>query len=121
MGVIRRRIEARQIRTACRTCPAVVEPGSRSRLRIGVRVDGRVVVGRAEQQLRLLDQAVYKYGAGDGGLLEGGLFAFVVGTDPEVLLVIEAREREEGRRWHYALARMNRDAMRVRHKDQEVW
>ena len=84
-------------------------------------IDRRVVVEGTEQQLRLLDQPIYKYGAGDGGLLEGGLFAFVVGTDPEVLLVIEAREGEEGRRWHYALARMNRDAMRVRHKDHEVW
>jgi hypothetical protein len=84
-------------------------------------VDRRVVAEGTEQQLRLLDQPVYKYGAGDGGLLEGGLFAFVVGTDPEVLLVIEAREVEEGRRWHYALARMNRDAMRACHKDTEVW
>jgi hypothetical protein len=84
-------------------------------------VDRRVVAEGTEQQLRLLEQPVYKYGAGDGGLLDGGLFAFVVGTDPEVLLVIEAREGEEGRRWHYALARMNRDAMRVRHKDHEVW
>jgi hypothetical protein len=84
-------------------------------------VDRRVVVEGTEQQLRLLDQPVYKYGAGDGGLLEGGLFAFVVGTDPEVVLMIEAREGEEGRAWHYALARMNRDAMRVRHKDREVW
>jgi hypothetical protein len=84
-------------------------------------VDRRVVAEGTEQQLRLLDQPVYKYGAGDGGLLEGGLFAFVVGTDPEVVLMIEAREGEEGRGWHYALARMNRDAMRVRHKDREVW
>ncbi len=82
-------------------------------------VDRRVVAEGTEQQLRLLDQPVYKYGA--GGLLEGGLFAFVVGTDPEVFLVIEAREGEEGRGWHYALARMNRDAMRVRHRDREVW
>jgi hypothetical protein len=84
-------------------------------------VDRRVIVEGTQQQLRLLDQPIYKYGAGEGGLLEGGLFAFVVGTDPEALLVIEAREGKEGRRWHYALARMNRDAVRVRHKDQEVW
>lgn len=84
-------------------------------------IDRRVIDEGTEQQLRLLDQPVYKYGPGDAGLLEGGLFAFVVGTDPEVLLVIEAREKDAGRQWHYALARMNRDAMRVRHKDHEVW
>jgi hypothetical protein len=84
-------------------------------------VDRRVVEEGTQQQLRLLDQPIYKYGPGDGGLVDGGLFAFVVGTDPEILLVIEAREGEAGRQWQYALARMNRDAMRVRHKDREVW
>jgi hypothetical protein len=84
-------------------------------------VDRRVVEEGTEQQLRLLDQPVYKYGPGNDGLLEGGLFAFVVGTDPEVLLMLEAREDEAGRSWHYLLARMNRDAMRVRHKGREVW
>ena len=34
-------------------------------------VDRRVVVEGTEQQLRLLEQPVYKYGAGDGGLIEG--------------------------------------------------
>src|SRR4029077_2592739 len=58
-------------------------------------IDRRVIDEGTEQRLRLLDQPVYKYGAGDGGLLEGGLFAFVVGTDPEVLLVVEAREGEQ--------------------------
>jgi hypothetical protein len=83
--------------------------------------DRRVVDGGTRQQLRLLDKPLYQYGAGAGGLLEGGLFAFVVGTDPEVLLLIEARETTERREWHYALARMNRDAVRVNYRDREVW
>jgi hypothetical protein len=80
-----------------------------------------VVNEGSQQQLRLMDQPVYQYGAGPDGLLDGSLFAFVVGTDPEVLLLIEARETTDGREWHYALARMNRDAMRVRFRDREVW
>jgi hypothetical protein len=68
-----------------------------------------------------MDQPVYQYGAGPDGLLDGALFAFVVGTDPEVLLVLEARDAFGGREWHYTLARMNRDAMRVRYQDREVW
>ncbi|MBI3864472.1 MAG: hypothetical protein HY290_21530 [Planctomycetia bacterium] len=84
-------------------------------------VDRRVVNEGTQQQLRLMDQPVYQYGAGADGLLDGGLFAFVVGTDPEVLLLLECRESAEGRSWHYALARMNRDAMRVRFRDREVW
>jgi hypothetical protein len=83
--------------------------------------DKRVINEGTQQQLRLLEKPIYQYGAGAGGLIEGALFAFVVGTDPEVLLLLEAREIEDKAVWHYALARMNRDAMRVRHRDREVW
>ena len=83
--------------------------------------DRRVATAGTSQQLRLLDKPLFQYGPGEGGLLEGGLFAFVVGTDPEVLLLIEAREADAGREWHYALARMNSDAVRVNYRDHEVW
>jgi hypothetical protein len=88
--------------------------------------DRRLVDEGTRQQLRLLDKPLYQYGAGagsvlEGEVLEGGLFAFVVGTDPEVLLLIEARETKAGREWHYALVRMNRDAVRVNYMDREVW
>lgn len=83
--------------------------------------DRRVVAQGTPQQLRLLDQPVFKYGPGGEDPAEGALFAFVVATDPEVILAIETRESESSRAWHYALARMNRDGLRVRHKDNEVW
>jgi hypothetical protein len=83
--------------------------------------DKRVINEGTRQQLRLLEKPIYQYGAGPGGLVEGALFAFVVGTDPEVLLLLEAREIEDKAVWHYALARMNRDAMHVRYHDREVW
>jgi hypothetical protein len=83
--------------------------------------DKRVVGDGTQQQLRLLDKPIYQYGAGPDGLIEGALFAFVVGTDPEVLLLVEARESRGKSAWHYALARMNRDAMRVRRNEREVW
>jgi hypothetical protein len=83
--------------------------------------DKRVIGEGTQQQLRLLDKPIYQYGAGPEGLVEGALFAFVVGTDPEVLLLVEARETDGKSGWHYALARMNRDAMRVRRNDREVW
>jgi hypothetical protein len=40
---------------------------------------------------------------------DGALFAFVVGTDPELLLLIEAQDDQ----WQYAVARLNRDAIEV--------
>jgi hypothetical protein len=83
--------------------------------------DKRLETKGTPKQLRLLDQPLYQYGPAAGGLIEGALFAFTVGTDPEALLLIEARETDAGRQWHYALARLNRDGVRVRHKEQEVW
>ena len=83
--------------------------------------DTRVTAEGTPKQLRLLDQPIFKYGPAAGGLLEGAVFAFAVGTDPEALLLIEARQSDVGRQWYYVLARMNRDGMRVRHKDQEIW
>ncbi len=42
------------------------------------------------EELRLLQQPVYRYECDERELLDGALFAFVQGTDPEALLMIEA-------------------------------
>jgi hypothetical protein len=73
------------------------------------------------RELRLLTQPVYRYESTDPAVLDGGLFAFVEGTDPEVFLLLEARRRDGGYGWDYALARMNGVALRVVHRDREVW
>jgi hypothetical protein len=73
------------------------------------------------QELRLLTQPLYRYPAGEGDLLDGALFAIVLGTDPEIFLLLEARRASEKLTWQYGLARMNIDPMTVSHKDQEVW
>ena len=54
-------------------------------------------------------------------LFAGALFAFVQGTDPEVLLLIESRRDDAGAAWKYGLARMTSRALAARHNDQEVW
>jgi hypothetical protein len=50
-----------------------------------------------------------------------GIFAFVLGTDPEVFLLLEARHSKDTPRWQFGLARMNNDSLAVTHHDQEVW
>lgn len=75
-----------------------------------------------EVELRLLPQPVYRYAAPKQGIVIGGLFALVHGTDPEIWVLIEARgENPEKSRWQYAAARMNSVAVRLRHKDEKVW
>jgi hypothetical protein len=72
--------------------------------------------------LRTLTQPIYRYDATDSLVLGGALFAFVQGTDPEALLLLEARTGEDGKAsWHYALARLNRTSMRVFYDDRELW
>ena len=49
------------------------------------------------------------------------LFAFVEGTDPETLLVLESRTRDGKSSWHFAIARMSNVELKVSRNDGEVW
>jgi hypothetical protein len=77
--------------------------------------------------LRLLSQPLYRYESTDPDVLDGAVFAFVTsaGTDPEVILVVEARKPSSpastAPTWHYALARFSDLRLSVRHKDKEVF
>jgi hypothetical protein len=76
-------------------------------------------------ELRLLPQPLYRYESTDPDVLDGALFAFVTsaGTDPEALLLLEARKAADadGPVWHYALTRFTDLELRMRHKDKEVF
>jgi hypothetical protein len=73
-------------------------------------------------ELRLLPQPIHRYTVPKQGILNGGLFAFVQGTDPEIFLLIEARgENSASARWQFAATRMNSVELRLRHRDEQVW
>ena len=76
-------------------------------------------------ELRLLPQPLYRYQSTDPEVLDGAVFSFVTsaGTDPEILLIIEARRKPEaaGHSWQYALARFSDVNLWVRHKGVEVF
>lgn len=71
-------------------------------------IDERTDARGVDRVLRPLATPLYRYPA-DSAATDGALFGFVVGTDPELLLLLEAEE--EG--WRYAIARLNRDALEV--------
>jgi hypothetical protein len=75
--------------------------------------------------LRLLSQPLFRYESTDPEVLDGALFAFVTsaGTDPEALLVIEARKPKGGAApvWHRALARFTDLDLSVQYKGHEVF
>lgn len=79
--------------------------------------------GGERTELRLLTQPLYRYDSTDPAVIDGALFAFVcsIGTDPEVFLLLEARDTAEGPRWHFALARFSHMDLFVSYKDREVW
>jgi hypothetical protein len=73
--------------------------------------------------LRLLPAPLYRYPVAKTGVVDGGVFTLVsnAGTDPEVLLVIEAREEGGKMRWEYACGRFSDRDLYVQRKDKEVW
>jgi hypothetical protein len=73
--------------------------------------------------LRLLPAPLYRYPMAKTGVLDGALFTLVssAGTDPEVLLLLEAREDGGKTRWEYVCARFSDRNLYVQRKEQEIW
>jgi hypothetical protein len=76
--------------------------------------------------LRLLPTPLYRYDLQDAKdikptLRDGGMFAFVMGTDPEVILLLEAVEHAGKSVWQYGFARATSYAVEARLKDEVVW
>jgi hypothetical protein len=57
----------------------------------------------------------------DPKLLDGALFAYVQGTDPEVVLVLEAVGTAEKAEWQYAFVRATSGGLEVKLGDEVVW
>ncbi len=75
-----------------------------------------------DRDMRLLAQPIYRYENTKGDLIDGGLFVFVLGTDPEVFLLIEARRRADGApEWRFGATRMNSVNLRLNHGGREIW
>jgi len=71
--------------------------------------------------LRLIGQPIYTYAVPDAGIIDAGLFVFSNGTNPEVLVQVEARQEGEKRRWHVAFARLTAAEATVKLADEELW
>ena len=72
--------------------------------------------------LRLLTTPVYRFSEPSVGIVDGTLFTFAQGTNPEVLIQIEAvRAAEGGETWRYAFAPMTSFQVKVHRDDKLVW
>ena len=77
----------------------------------------------ARWQLRLLPRPLYRYEGAGGDLIEGAIFAFVsdAGTDPEIILVLEAIKAGEQLTWRYRTVRLSISSLYVQYRGKEIW
>jgi hypothetical protein len=78
---------------------------------------------RKKWELRLLPTPLYRYTPAKTGVVDGALFALVstAGTDPEVLILVEAREAGGKLRWEYACGRFSDRDLHVSRGGRDVW
>ncbi len=74
-------------------------------------------------KLRLLPRPLYRYEGTGGDLIEGAIFAFVsdAGTDPEIILVLEAIKDGDKAVWHYRAVRLSISSLYVQYQGKEIW
>jgi hypothetical protein len=73
-------------------------------------------------ELRLLTSPVHQYEDQEAGILDGGAFVLALGTNPELILLLEARGADGAdARWNYAVARRGNAPLFVEIDGKPVW
>jgi hypothetical protein len=72
------------------------------------------------QPLRPLPQPLYRYRTKEADE-DGAVFAYVLGTDPELIMVLESRQTDDGLQWHFAAGRYANTALQLKLRDRTVW
>jgi hypothetical protein len=78
--------------------------------------------GKGGAETRTIPKPVFEYKDPETKLPIGAIFGMsATGTNPDLLLLIEAREANGKLRWEYARARMTANSVRMRLDDAEIW
>jgi len=103
--------------------PAASEQTRRLQIRTMARdFSGRMNRRGVEHPLRLLPRPVYQYAGEAPGILSGALLVLVAyTTDPDILLLIEARQTAEGPKWFYQPARFSDKSLWLTYQDKDIW
>ena len=73
-------------------------------------------------ELRLLVQPVHRYNDSKEGIHDAAAFVLAHGTNPEIILLVEAIGKElKASRWHYSIARLGSAEIHVELDGKEVW
>jgi hypothetical protein len=78
------------------------------------------------EEMRLLPKPIYRYDpaqlkATHPELIDGAMFAFAQGTDPEAILMVEALQRGERTIWQYAFGRATGWTVEARLGTSVIW
>ncbi len=73
------------------------------------------------QELRLLPQPIYRYEDANRRIVDGALFCYAKGTNPEVLLLLQAETSAGGTQWQHAFCRMTERECEVKSDEHVVW
>ena len=113
--------------------PDAPEPAATPRLRmsqmkaIARDFSARMVDAEGQKaDLRLMAQPLIRYEPKSKEVTDGALFSFSLGTDPEVILLLEARvpsgrAGNGGPVWQYAFARFHYVSLTAAYKNKDVW
>ena len=84
------------------------------------RYENATVEGRIE--LRPLAKPLHRYQDADAGIVDGANVSFANGTNPEVLLVLEARKTgQEAAEWQFGLVQTTGAAVFAELDGKEIW
>lgn len=73
-------------------------------------------------ELRLLIQPVHRYADPERGIVDGATFVLAHGTNPEILVFLEAAGKEaSGIRWRMFAARLGSAELHLHLDDKEIW
>lgn len=113
--------------------PAAPEPAATERGRLGQlrklsqQISGVARMGppRYEEgtrwELRLLTTPLYRYADADREVLDGAVFVMVMGTDPQLLMLLEAQQSGGKSDWKAAFAPLSGFELAASFGEQEIW
>jgi hypothetical protein len=108
--------------------PANIKPAATASMRVTqMRAIARDLGGKLlspetpPKELRLLPTPLIQYQDDAQGIVDGGLFALAVGTDPEIIVMIEARKVGDVSKWHLSGFRSHYDGLEMSYQGKAVW
>ena len=89
---------------------------------IARRFDANGVADSGRFELRVLPTPIHRYSDAAASIVDGALFFIADGTNPEVLLAIEATSRDDAAsQWTYAINRVSAAELHARLDGKEIW